>query len=77
MVSMQGHIGIMEKKMETTIVYWGDKGIVEKKMETTIVWTGKLNVFPRNCLSGGRARLKGRVAAHFHVSWPCNGRVPF
>ena len=27
----------MEKKMETTIVYWGYTGIMEKKMETTIV----------------------------------------
>ena len=27
----------MEKKMETTIVYWGYIGIVEKKMETSIM----------------------------------------
>ena len=27
--------GIMEKKMETTIVYWGYIGIMEKNMETT------------------------------------------
>ena len=36
----RGYIGIMEKKMETTIVYWGYRGgyigIMEKKMETTI-----------------------------------------
>ena len=25
----------MEKKMETTVVYWGNIGIMEKKMETT------------------------------------------
>ena len=30
----------MEKKMETTIVYWGYMGIMEKKMETTIVYWG-------------------------------------
>ena len=30
------YIGIMEKKMEATIVYWG-VGIMEKKMETTMV----------------------------------------
>ena len=24
----------MEKKIETTIVYWGNMGIMEKKMET-------------------------------------------
>ena len=28
----------MEKKLETTIVYWGNIGIMEKKMETTIVY---------------------------------------
>ena len=27
----------MEKKMETTVVYWGYMGIMENKMETTIV----------------------------------------
>ena len=31
-----GYIGIMENKMETTIVYWGYNGIMEKKMEATI-----------------------------------------
>ena len=30
----------MEKKMETTIVYWGYLGRMEKKMETTIVYEG-------------------------------------
>ena len=28
-------LGIMEKKMETTIVYWGYIGIMKNKMETT------------------------------------------
>ena len=32
-----GYIGIMENRMETTIVYWGCIGIMEKKMETTIM----------------------------------------
>ena len=27
----------MEKKMETTIVYWGNIGIMENKMEATIM----------------------------------------
>ena len=27
----------MEKKMETTIVYWSYIGIMEKKMETTMM----------------------------------------
>ena len=32
-------MGIMEKKMETTIVFWGDLiiGIMENEMETTIM----------------------------------------
>ena len=33
-----GYLGIMENKMETTIVYWGYSGIMEKKMEATIVF---------------------------------------
>ena len=32
---MWGYIGMMEKKMEATIVYWGKTGIMENKMETT------------------------------------------
>ena len=27
----------MEKKMETTIVHWGNIGIIEKRMETTMI----------------------------------------
>ena len=27
----------MEKKMEATIVYWGNLGIMEKRMEATIM----------------------------------------
>ena len=30
-------MGIMEKKMETTIVYWGNIGIMENKLEATIM----------------------------------------
>ena len=30
-----GNIGILEIKMETTIVCWDNIGIMEKKMETT------------------------------------------
>ena len=41
-----GYIGIMEKKMETTRIYWGIYrgyiggyiGIMEKKMETTRIY---------------------------------------
>ena len=35
-----GCMGIMKKKMETTVVYWGYIGIMEKKMETTVVHGG-------------------------------------
>ena len=38
-----GHIGITDKKMETTIVCWGYVGIMEKKMETTIVYIGVIS----------------------------------
>ena len=38
---LEGYIGIMEKKMEPTVVYWGLYiGTMEKKMETTIVYWG-------------------------------------
>ena len=30
---------IMEKKMETTVVYWGYMGIMENKMVTTVSLT--------------------------------------
>ena len=30
-------LGIMEKKMEATTIYWCYMGIMEKKMETTIL----------------------------------------
>ena len=31
----RGNVRMMEKKMETTIVYWGHIGVMEKRMETT------------------------------------------
>ena len=31
-------MGIMEKKMESTIVYWRYIGIMEEKMKTAIVY---------------------------------------
>ena len=31
-----GHIGIMEKKVETTMVHWRSIGIMEKEMETQV-----------------------------------------
>ena len=38
-----GNIGIMEKKMETTIVCWGNIGRMEKKMESIIVDWGHID----------------------------------
>ena len=35
-LGLLGYIGIMEKKMETTVVYWGNIGRMENKMETTM-----------------------------------------
>ena len=42
----RGYIGIMgkEKKMETTIVYWGYIGVMEKNMETTMVYMDYIGV---------------------------------
>ena len=37
-------LGIMENKMETTIVYWGYIGIMENKMEATIVYWGYIGI---------------------------------
>ena len=37
-------MGIMENKMEITVVYWGSIGIMEKKMETTIVYRGYYSI---------------------------------
>ena len=34
----------MEKKMETTVVYYGYNGIMEKKMETTVVYWGYIGI---------------------------------
>ena len=34
------YVGILEKNVETTIVYWGYIGIMETRMETTIVSWG-------------------------------------
>ena len=42
--------GIMEKKMETTIVYWGFVGIMEKKMETTRGYIGVIWGLCRDCI---------------------------
>ena len=42
--SISGYYGIMENKMETTIVYLGYYGIMENKTETTIVYSGNIGM---------------------------------
>ena len=44
---LEVYIGIMEKKMETTEVYWCDVGIMEKQMETTIVCWGSIGIMEK------------------------------
>ena len=39
--------GIMEEKMETTVVYGCDVGIMEKEMETTIVYWGSIGIMEK------------------------------
>ena len=38
---------IMEKKMETIVVYWSHIGIMEKKMETTTVCWGNIGIMEK------------------------------
>ena len=45
--SKLGYIGIMEKKMETTIVYWDYIGMMDKKMETTIVYWDYIGIMEK------------------------------
>ena len=43
-----GSNGIMENKMETTIVYRGYIGIMENKLETTIVYRGYIRIISKS-----------------------------
>ena len=60
-------MGIMEKKMETTIVYWGYMGIMEKKMETTHV----------ACLLGSNNLVLLVVESHYACAWDCHPVFPY
>ena len=66
--------GIMEKKMETTIVYWVYIGIMEKKMETTVVYFVYIGIMEKKqitdrsysarrpaCLQGGQENSMSRL----------------
>ena len=48
-------IGIMENKMETTIVCWGCMRIMENEMETTIVYWGSIGIMEIKMESGNVA----------------------
>ena len=59
-------MGIMEKKMETTLVYRGYIliGIMEKKMETTIVLlVSKSTVRSYSYAQAGKFTMLGKVTA--------------
>ena len=45
--NLQGNIGIIEKRMETAIVYRGNIGIIEKRMETAIVYRGNIGIIEK------------------------------
>ena len=47
MLDYWGYIGVMENRMETTIVYWGYIRIMENKMETTIVYWGYIGIMEK------------------------------
>ena len=51
-VNNGGYIGIMEKKMETTIAYWGYIRIMEKKMEPNKWVNNKDNLGSYVCYGG-------------------------
>ena len=40
-------MGIMEKKMEATIVDWGCTGIMEEKMEATIAYWSSIGIMEK------------------------------
>ena len=46
--SILGYLGIMEKKVEATIVHWGYMGIMEQNMEATIVHWGYMGTMEEN-----------------------------
>ena len=59
-----GYIGVMEKKMETPIVYWVHIiGIMEKKMETTIM--GLYGSFPISSIIVASSGLGAALLSSF------------
>ena len=64
--------GIMEKKMETTIVYWGNIRIMEAKMETTIMGLGLLS----KAFIGAQSTVVQKVARFAsQTNVPCSACV--
>ena len=72
-----GYIGIMEKKMETSIVYWGYKGLMER------IW--KRRIYPEYILPLGRSSVSGfrvwRLVLILHLlgyqSMTCSLQSPY
>ena len=51
----------MEKKMETTIVYWDYIGITEQKMETTIVYWDYVGIMEKKMETTSRVATCARI----------------
>ena len=62
---------IMEKKMETTIVYWGCMGIMEKKMEIIIMgYIGYVGNFLGYVRSGTEVKMEiSLIGLGFRFAW--------
>ena len=66
--SLTGYnMGLMEKKMETTI-YWGYIGIMEKKMETTIHW-GYIGIMETTLIYWGYIGIMEKKMATTLIYW--------
>ena len=74
---LRNDIGIMEKKIETTIVYWGYKGIMEKKIETTIVYWGYIRIMEKKIetttVYWGHIGIMEKKMETTTVYWPYTG----
>ena len=65
--------GIMEKKIETTIVYWGNIGIMEKEMEATIVYWGYIGIMENKLettiVCWGLYWDNGKENGSYYIGW--------
>ena len=56
-------IGIMDNKLETTIVHWGFIGIMENRMETTIVHRGYIGIMEK------KMETTGVILGSWTINW--------